>query len=193
MRTPVYNPGAFINQALFIQRYKYFPHCLGASVIHSKSGTVPIAGSAQLLLLLYNAVSVLVLPCPDSFKELLPTQIVTAQTLFLAEFFFYFNLRCDTCMVSSRQPERIIALHPLKADQCVLQGCIHSMTHVELTGNIWWGHNDCERFTAGSFLRMEVSTLFPHAVNSVFYLLRFVNLWQFSSHNNYTPLQMKMP
>ena len=45
---------------------------------------------------------------------------------------------------SAGDPESGIALHPLEADQNILEGAVHGVTHVELAGDIGGRHDDGE-------------------------------------------------
>ena len=80
-------------------------------------------------------------------------------------------------MVNAGNPQGIVALHPLKTDQGILQGCVHSVAHVQLTGDIGWGHHNGEGLFAFVLLRMEVAAVLPHLVDPGLNLLRLVDLW----------------
>ena len=82
----------------------------------------------------------------------------------------------NTGMVGTGDPQRIEALHALKADQRILQGCVHGMTHMQLTGNIGGRHYNGKGLLVGMLFRMEKAATLPHAINSVFDLLRFIHL-----------------
>ena len=112
---PVDNSAALVYQTFFIQGNKHFPDSFGATLVHSKAGTIPIAGGAQFLLLLHNPVSVFIFPIPHPFQELLPAQIITGQAFF-SEFLFHLDLCSNTSMVNAGHPQGIITLHPLKPD-----------------------------------------------------------------------------
>ena len=64
---PVGDTGAFVNQALFKQSAENLAYSLGAALIHSEALTFPVAGNAQMLQLVDNAVAVLLLPFPNAF------------------------------------------------------------------------------------------------------------------------------
>jgi hypothetical protein len=50
------------------------------------------------------------------------------------------------------------------------------VAHVQLTGNVGRGHNDGERLAIRILSSLKIATVFPHLIDSVFYLLRFINL-----------------
>ena len=123
------------------------------------------------------------LPVPYLLQELLTAQIIPGQAI-LTELLLYFDLGGDTGMINARYPQSIVTLHSLETDQGILQCCVHCVTHMQLTGNIGRGHNDGERFGASVLIRLKVAAFLPHLVDFGFYLLRFINLGQFFSHNN---------
>jgi hypothetical protein len=57
---------------------------------------------------------------------------------------------------------------------------------VQLTGNIGRGHNDGERLGISTLAGLEVAIFFPHLIDSVLNLLRFIDLRQFSCHNKHS-------
>ena len=50
------------------------------------------------------------------------------------------------------------------------------MAHVQLTGNVGWGHHNGEGLFAFVLLRMEVAAVLPHLVDTGLDLLRLVGL-----------------
>ena len=175
VRTPVDNTASLINESLFIQGYKHLANGIGTALVHSKSGSVPVAGRAQLLLLFHNTVAVLMLPVPYLLQELLTSQIVASQAI-LTQFFLNFDLRCNTCMVYTGEPQGVVALHTLKTNQRILQRCIHSVTHMKLSGYIGRGHNNGEGLGISGLIRLKMTVLLPHFINFVFHLLGLINL-----------------
>ena len=65
--------------------------------------------------LLYDAVSILLLPLPGLFEESLAAQIMLVNPLAL-QLVDYFYLCGNSRMVGSRLPEGLVSLHPLIAD-----------------------------------------------------------------------------
>ena len=172
---PVDDPAALVNQALLVQGDEDLPDGLGAAFVHGKPCPVPVAGSAQLLLLLHDPVAVLVLPVPDPLQELLPAQVIAGQA-FLAQLFLHLDLGGDAGMVHAGDPQGVVALHPLEPDQGVLQRCVHGVTHVQLAGDIGGRHDDGEGLFALILLSVEVAAVLPHLVDPGLDLLRLVDL-----------------
>ena len=172
---PVDDPAALVNEALFIQGDKYLPDRLGAALIHSKPGTGPVARGAQLLLLLHNPVAVLPLPVPDPLQELLPAQVIPGQAFF-PQLLLHLDLSRNAGMIHARHPQGIVALHPLEANERVLQGRIHRVSHMQLARHIGGRHHNGEGLLALVLLCVEVSAGFPHLVDAAFHLLWLIHL-----------------
>ena len=79
---------------------------------------------------------------PGALDELFTAQVVSG-------FSFFFKcplndiLGCNTRMVSSRNPESVISLHAVIADDDILQSVIEAVTHVKNAGYIWRRDDDC--------------------------------------------------
>ena len=181
MRTPVDNTLSTIDQSLVVQIDKYFLDCLGASLIHGETLSVPVAGRTDLFQLFYNAATVLLLPVPNMLQKLLSADIILGNTL-LPKFFHYLCLCGNGCMVGSRYPECLITLHSLKTDQNILKCIIQGMSHVELSRDIWRWHNDRKRFLVAIYLRMKVFFLLPFIIGSLLNVRRIVVFFQFFCH-----------
>ena len=113
---PVGDTGAFVNQALFKQSAENLANSLGAALIHSEALTLPVAGNAQMLQLVDNAVAVLLLPFPNAFQELFAAQVVTSLTFLFFDNLFNLNLGCQACMVVAGHPQGVVAHHAVPAD-----------------------------------------------------------------------------
>ena len=66
-RTPVDDPGAFVDIAFLIKADKYFLNSLGAALIHGKALTLPVCRCSQLFQLIDDLSAVLLFPCPRMF------------------------------------------------------------------------------------------------------------------------------
>ena len=157
-------------------------HRVGQALVHGEPGAAPVTGGAQLLLLLHDAVAELVLPVPHPLQELLPAQIVAGQALALAQLLLHLDLGGDAGVVGAGHPQGGIALHPLEADQDVLEGAVHGVAHVELAGDVGGRHDDGE----GAFVRVAVAlkaaVLLPHLIDAALHLPGFIDLRQFLFH-----------
>ena len=86
------------------------------------------------------------------------------------------DLSCNTCMVSTGLPKCIISLHSLKADEGILHGGVHGVSHVQLSRDVGRRHHDGEGNLVVVDLRAEIAGFFPIGINSVFEILGVVRL-----------------
>ena len=160
---PVRDAVALIDQALFIKGAEHFPYSAGAYGVHGEAFPGPVTGGTQLADLTADGIAVFFLPLPHPFQEFFTAQIVLREA-FLGDLLLYLDLRGDACMVLAGEPEHIVALHALVADEDILQGAVQCVAHVQLSRDIRRRQNDAERFRP--FLRfvMEYAVRFPVVV-----------------------------
>ena len=179
---PVDDAAALVDQALFIQLTESLANGLGAALVHGEAGAVPVAGGTHLLLLGNNTVAVLVLPVPHALQELLPAQVIAGQALFYAQLFLHFDLGGDAGVVRAGDPQGGVALHALEADQNILQGAVHGVAHVELTGDVGGRHDDGVGLLLGVPHPGKTLVLLPLLVDAFLYLVGIVDFGQFFFH-----------
>ena len=177
--TPVYYAVALVDKSLLVQLAEGLTDALCSLLIHGENASVPVAGCAQHLLLLYYPAAVLVLPIPNTLKEFLTSEIVAGKSLLLAKLLLDLYLRCDARMVGTRHPQCRIALHPLVAGQDVLKRTVESVSHVELTGHVRRGHDDRKGLLVLRYDSLKISALLPHGIYLLFHRTRIVNFRQF--------------
>ena len=181
-RAPVDDAGAFVDVAFLVQLYKYLKHCIGAALVHGKTLSVPVSGGAQLVQLLDDAGAVLLLPIPACLQEFVAAQIVLIDAFF-SQLVDYLHLGCDCCVVGTRLPQRLVALHSLVTGQDVLHGVIQCMTHMQLSGNVRRWHNDGKGLLALSLsalsICVEVLVIQPFLIQLFLNGRRIVILFQF--------------
>ena len=119
--TPIDDAAALIDKSLFVQLAECFAHALCAGLVHRKRTSVPIAGCAEHLLLLNDAVAVFVLPFPNAVKKLLAAEVITRKALLNTKLLFDLYLGRNACMIGAGKPKCGIALHALIARQYILQ------------------------------------------------------------------------
>ena len=183
---PVDNTAALIDQSLVVQLAEGFAHGSGAALIHGETGPAPITGSTHFLLLLHNTVAVLFFPVPNALQEFLAAQIITGQALFLAQILLHLDLRGNTGMIRTGQPQGLVALHTLKADQNILQRGVHGMAHVQLACHIGRRHDNGEGLLIGIHFCLKAVVIHPHFVDSRFHIARIVHFRQFFTHMIYS-------
>ena len=176
---PVDDAAALVDQALVVQLAERLADSAGASLVHGEAAAIPIAGRTHLLLLLHNTVTVLLLPRPDALQKLLAAQIVAGQTLLGTQLLLHFDLGGDAGVVCAGEPQRLIALHPLKAGQDVLQCAVQRVPHVELAGDVGGRHDDGKRLLVRIGRSLEAAAVHPHLVDPGLHVPRIVHLRQF--------------
>ena len=179
---PVDDPAAPVDQALFIQILKGLTHRFGAAFVHGEAAAAPVGRSAQLLLLIQNSSAVFFLPLPDPAEKFLPAQVIAGLVLLLPQVFFHLDLSGDAGVVHAGHPQSLIALHPLLADDGVLNGHIKSVTHVQLPCHIGGRHDDAVRLLILVHFGFEAAAFLPKPVDAVFGLFGIVDLFQFLCH-----------
>ena len=157
-------------------------HRLGQPLVHGEAGALPIAGHAQLLLLLHNAAAVLVLPVPYPLQELLPAQVVAGEALLLPQLLLHLDLGGDARVISAGEIQRGIALHPLIADEHILYGIVHGVANVELAGDVGGRHDNGEGLLLGVAHAPEAAVFLPGPVDAALHLLGLIDLGQFLVH-----------
>ena len=176
VRAPVDDAVALIDQALFIQLAERLAHGLGAALVHGEAAAVPVAGHAERLLLLDDAVAVLLFPRPDALQKRIAAKIVASQALFLAQHLLDLDLRGNAGMVRAGHPQGGIALHALVAREDVLQRRVKRVAHVQLAGDIRGRHDDGKRLFVRIGFAGKVAAAHPHVINLLLDLFGVVDL-----------------
>ena len=134
-RIPVHHAHSPVNHALLVEMAESRYHRVGEFRLHREPGPVPVAGCAQLAELLEYYASVLLLPLPGIFEELLPADILLAYAPFLEP---CHNLALGGYgrVVRTRHPAGVLAVHPGLPDEHVVEGVVQDMAHMEYAGDI---------------------------------------------------------
>ena len=180
-RAPVDDAAALVDPALFVHLAENFRDGLIAALVHGETLAVPVAGRAQLLELVHDAAAVLFAPVPAFLQKALAAQVSLLDPL-LAQSVDDLDLGGDTGMVGTGLPEGVISLHPLIADQDILEGVVQGVAHVELAGDVGRRDHDGEGGPGMIHLGVKVFFFFPVFVDPVLDSLRIVGLCKFSAH-----------
>ena len=86
---------------------------------------------------------------------------------------YHLVLGGNACVVRSRHPAGILAIHARLTDKYVIESIVEHMSHVENTGDIRRRDNDSVRFPVIR-LRMEALVLQPIGIPFVLYFRRIV-------------------
>ena len=135
LRIPVDHTYSPVDQAFLVEIHKGIDHSFGEFGIHGELCTVPVAGGAEFAKLLEDDSPMLLLPFPCIFEELFAGDILFryAHTL---EFGHHLAFGCDRCVVGTRYPAGILAIHAGLADEHVIKGVVEHVAHMKYTRHI---------------------------------------------------------
>ena len=180
-RAPVDDAAALVDPALFVHLAENFRDGLIAALVHGEALAVPVTGGAQLFELVHDPAAVFLSPVPALLEEALTAQIRLLNSL-RAQRINDLDLGRNTGMVCPGLPEGVISLHPLIADQDILEGVVQGVAHVELAGDVGRRDHDGEGGPGMIHLGVKVFFFFPVFVDPVLDSLRIVGLCKFSAH-----------
>src|SRR5439155_8624677 len=129
-------------------------------VVQREAQTRPVAGGAELLELADDGAARLLFPRPHAAHELLAAEVVLALALG-GELALDHDLRGDAGVIGARLPERIEAVHPLHANEDVLQRHGEAVAHVQRAGDVGRRHHDAVGRPGGLGVGAEVAALLP--------------------------------
>ena len=182
VRTPVDNPLASIYKVFIIKLNKYLFYRFITSFIHCKTFSVPVTGRTHFFKLRYYTSAVLIFPIPRTLKKSFSSNILF-RNAFLTHGFNNLSLCCNRSMVSSRNPECVISLHPFISYKYILKFIIKGMAHVKLTCNIRRRHHNREwLFTPVNFC-MEILLIHPFFIKLILNIRRIICLFKLLFHN----------
>lgn len=177
-RAPIYYSLSAVNESLFVKADENLAHRFGASFVHRKALSRPIAGGTELLELLHYASAVRALPRPRAFKESVASDIVLGDA-FSAHRLDNLRLGCDGRMIRSGNPKGRKALHPLIADKHILKSVVERVSHMKLSCDIRRRYNDRIRRCVSVVGRFEISAFRPCFVEPVLKRGRVIRLRKF--------------
>ncbi|MNI07774.1 hypothetical protein D3C73_607890 [compost metagenome] len=120
-----------------------------------------------------NSLGILVLPGPYLLQEFLASQIMPGNPL-LAQLLLHLRLGGNARMIGSGQPKGIETLHPLRADQNILQREIERMPNVQHPRYIRRRDDNAIRFCFRTFAGFKEAMLHPVSVPFLFCRLRII-------------------
>ena len=119
------------------------------------------------------------LPVPSPFQKFLTAQIIAGNAFFF-QALIHLRLGCDAGVVHARNPQHVVALHPLVTGDNILQRRIPGMPQVQLAGNIRRRDHDTERILA--FVAGCEIAFFDPVVIALFYIQMVIFRGQFLFH-----------
>ncbi len=186
IRIPVHQTLATIDQSFLVHPHKYFDDRARHLRVHREVtallafgvGKSPVARHAEAAHLPGDGRPRLLLPFPDAFDEFFAPQVVPGLA-FELQLALDHDLRCDTGVVRTDHPVGGKAAHAVVADQCIHQGLLECMAHVQGAGNIRRRKLDAVRrifFVAAYF---EIAARFPDRVPAPLNVLRLEAFCEF--------------
>ena len=132
---PVHHAQATIDQSFLIQVDEHVDDRIAQVVLHGEPRAVPITAGTELLQLLEDHPTVLLLPREGMLQEFLPTDRALLDPLFRQQP-HHLCFRGDARMIGAGYPACVLALHPRTAHQYVLDGVVQHVPHVQHTGHV---------------------------------------------------------
>ena len=163
-RVPVHQPLAPVDQAVAEEAEEGVPDRPAQTASSVKRRRCPIATAAHLLQLAEDAGFVGVLPLPDAVHQAVAAQLVPAQFFFGQQAALDHGLGGDAGMVGARQPKRLESLHPLPADEDVLERVVQGVAQVQGPGHVRRRNDDGIGLLGRVGLAVKVALLFPEAI-----------------------------
>src|SRR5712692_10015020 len=141
-RTPVDQPPVAVDEALVVERHERTRDGARKSRVERETLAAPVARRAESPQLMEYLAAVGLAPFPYALDESLATELMAVLPL-LGNLALDHVLRRDSRVIGPRQPQRVVALHPARAHDHVVQRNVERMPEMELAGNV--GRRDYDR------------------------------------------------
>ena len=146
---------------------------------HREGVAFPVTTRADALQLFDDVPGSAFLIAPSIVKKGFATHFATASIAVRGKFFLDRKLQGDARMVLTRLPKRVVAFHPVPADQDILQRVVEGVTDVERAVDVGRRDHDGKGRMAwlGIGPRPERPRLFPGGINPRFGFRRVKGLF----------------
>src|ERR671925_928550 len=134
-RTPVNKPFRSIEQSIFPEPDKSFPHRQGKPFVHRKAFMFPVTRHAESFELVQNRAPRFLLPFPDLLDELFSPDLSSGQAL-RSKPTLDDVLCCNARMIRAWNPQDPVSVHSLVTAENVLECIVERMTHMQRAGYI---------------------------------------------------------
>src|SRR6056297_634775 len=101
---------------------------------------------------------------------------------FFSKFFLNYTLSGNSSMISSRQPESVVSLHPSMSNENILDCIIHHMSHMKDTSHIGRWNSDYIGFLITVLIRLEIFIVLPVFIPFFLYILWIIDFIKLGSH-----------
>ena len=172
-RIPVHEPLAAVDQTFVMQAYEHLGDGARETLVHGETVARPIDRGAKPAHLTCDGATGLAFPLPDPLDESFPTETCAGQA-FSLEPPLHDHLRGDTGMVGAWLPQRRIAAHTAVAGECVHDGVLERMPHVQRARDV--RRRDDDAIARSVPLRCEEAGGLPLRVEALLDVGRRVDL-----------------
>ena len=162
-RRPVDQPLRAVDQAVVVEPLEHGLDRPAQAVVHGEALPGPVHAVAEPAHLAEDGAAVLLLPRPDPLDEGVPAEFPAAGALG-GQGALDQGVHGDAGVVHAGQPERLEALHPGPADQCVHQGVLEGVPDVQAAGDVRRWDHDGEGRLVRARVGGEVAALHPALV-----------------------------
>jgi hypothetical protein len=178
-RAPVDDAIVLVDQAFLVEADEGLAHGPAQARVHREALARPVAGGAEALELADDIPARFLLPLPGHLEESLAPDVVAclAQGGQLA---LEDDMDGDPAVVGARQPQRVVAIHPLVADEDVLQRVVERVPPVQRAGDVGRRDDDAVRLLRRRRVGVEEPARLPLAVPARLDAARVVAVRDFS-------------
>jgi hypothetical protein len=174
---PVHQVFAPVDQPLLVQAVEGLNHRGAAAGIKGEALPLPVHRIAQAAQLAHDRAAAACLPGPGLLQEGLAAQVFLALALRL-ELLLEDRLHGDRGVVGAGQAEHVFAPQALEAHDCVDQGRVEGVAHVQAAGDVRRRDDDGKGLTLRRRVWMEGAAGFPGLLPTRFGTGRVVGLGQ---------------
>ena len=160
-RVPVDQPLAAVDQPFLVEPHEDLGDRLAEFRVHGEAVAGPVHRCAQPPDLPGDGVPGVFLPFPHPAHEGVPPQF-PPRPAFGVQQPLHDHLRGDAGVVGSHLPERVVAAHPVIADQRIHDGVLEGVAHVHGTGHV--GRRNDDAIALAMPRRLEITCLLPAPV-----------------------------
>ncbi len=153
MRIPVHQTLAAIDEALVVHIDKDLQHRVVETFVHREPVARPVTAGTKAFQLVDDGAAGLFFPFPDFFQKRLAAHFSAAGLLGAGKLALDHHLRGNPRMVLPGLPQRVMAAHPMPADQDILQRVVERVAHMQGTGDVRRRDHDAEGFSPRAGIR----------------------------------------
>ena len=159
-RAPVDDSVRAVDPAFAVEMHEEVHHRAHVGVVHREALAPVVHRGADAPELEHDLAAVLAQPLPDARFEGLAAEVLARLPL-LREMLLDRVLGRDAGVVEAGLEERVVALHPTRADDRVGEGQLHGVTHVEVARDVRRRVSDDEALARRVRVGVVVTLLFP--------------------------------